>query len=1490
MPRPKSSNRLRAALEGEALYHYNLNHCFSKGPFDAQVLNDLQILVSSKDHPAATRASSSDLATIQPVLKKSRSGHSSDLPFIVALRKHVTITREYVGEHTAQDNFHLPNVEDYLSLKTHDKMSKVSAHLPNYKQLLSKDPSLAREFPALVVSPVSKLRKFMTSFCIEVQPVEPIEGLLSAARSLGTSRLGPSSPGAITPIISLAVSFSPGTVDLTFGLEIRWNVSSSPWLSLRSSKERVASRTLIHAAFPSAAYEDISPEDAIKDVNWADSPNGKSSDSDLNKLLRPIPEPSPNIFSPSQFYEATYMPNENDPSAHAITVPGLAYTLYKYQKRSLKWLLSREGVAWEQRRIVPCVSSHPTLPRTFRKAKDAEGKPFYISDVLQLVTRDLSQWKAADNMAQGGILAEEMGLGKTLEIISLILLHRRYLPVSPSSLGPHLSTKATLIVCPSSLEAQWLDEFKTHAPQLKVTIYEGCQIGTPEEKEAKVGFLASHDVVITTYNICSSEIYYVDDAPERPRRFEKVYDRPKSPLVQLNWWRLCLDEAQMIENGYSQAAKVTRAIPRTFSWGVTSTPFKNQTKDLLGLLSFLNIAPYASHPPAWNSLIGMHHHVFKALVYKICLRHTKAQVAHEIKLPPQRRYVITIPLGKVEKQYYQSLLKEMADACGLSLAGEPLAPDWDLACHEDKMRKWLHTLHQAALYPQVAKNCTRINLSERAETIHHVLEAIVESSDKVRTSKQRLYMTACLYHGQLLDATNKPEEALNIWDPTLETLGAMAQRLRDEVSDAVAADRLLIKSHSTDSSNNDESLVLTEARRSLRATLELYHRTVSSCANACFKIKVSNEDQNRSDPILDERLETLDRKARILRKEMAKDTYSKAWKLIKKVHGKQLVELSDLPFLKRAGMGRTNVTKQPQSIFNSLNKQNHYISEWRAKVVKLILCPLVDEDDGATIDDFEDEATTKLELYSYIMFLWIFISDREDAMTGGTNMIMANEVESARATVSLNQASGSSLLLELMSIRHNVKPSPADGSMRSAMSKLRNLANSSALMSPDDGVEFSVAKAHEEMLGQIITEQEALIAALKVELDLFKEALAARKNFYKHIKTVSDSVREYAGPTSAMTLANAIDYEEIQKDMAKRSERRFQYLLNLQSEICENDTADQDCLICREPFAIGTLTACGHQFCQSCLAEWHRDHRTCPLCQFYLRPSDLHRYTKEPEQPRLHITQSEGSSTNANEAATGQNIIGSSSQAPPQDAIPDASAIYATLDEGTLAEINSVSLNGHSYTAKVSAIVRHLIWLRRTEPYAKSLIYSSYTGFLKELDQALSALSIDHATLGQAGAIARFYEDSQTKVLLLDSRADSAGLNLVCANHVFLCEPLVNTALELQTVARVDRIGQTSETTVWQYLIEGTVEEAAYRLASKHRLEHMPASSGDGQGEEDDGDARMRLEKADRWVVENSKFASLMNKDRNMAEAVHRNDLLACLFGATPGETWMARR
>ena len=73
--------------------------------------------------------------------------------------------------------------------------------------------------------------------------------------------------------------------------------------------------------------------------------------------------------------------------------------------------------------------------------------------------------------------------------------------------------------------------------------------------------------------------------------------------MKISWWRVCLDEAQMVEGGVSNAAVVARSIPRCNAWAVTGTPLRRDHKDLFGLFLFLRLEPYARSWKIWERMV-----------------------------------------------------------------------------------------------------------------------------------------------------------------------------------------------------------------------------------------------------------------------------------------------------------------------------------------------------------------------------------------------------------------------------------------------------------------------------------------------------------------------------------------------------------------------------------------------------------------------------------------------------------------------------------------------------------------------------------------------------------------------------------------------------------------------------------------------------------------------------------------------------------------------
>jgi E3 ubiquitin-protein ligase SHPRH len=222
-------------------------------------------------------------------------------------------------------------------------------------------------------------------------------------------------------------------------------------------------------------------------------------------------------------------------------------------------------------------------------------------------------------------------------------------------------------------------------------------------------------------------------------------------------------------------------------------------------------------------------------------------------------------------------------------------------------------------------------------------------------------------------------------------------------------------------------------------------------------------------------------------------------------------------------------------------------------------------------------------------------------------------------------------------------------------------------------------------------------------------------------------------------------------------------------------------------------------------------------------------------------------------------------------------SIYSDISDTTMKEIKMIDLTG-SYGSKVDMIARHLLWIRRNDPGAKSIIFSQFADFLGVLREAFKAWKIGVSGIRDKGGINKFKSDPAVECFLLDAKSDSSGLNLINATYVFLCEPLINPAIELQAIARVHRIGQQRATTVFMYLISDTVEEAIYDISVARRLDHMGQSASSRSGSATPALQEKTLDAANSVELESTPLKQLLGK-RGEGEVVLADDLWTCLFG-----------
>jgi superfamily II DNA or RNA helicase len=131
----------------------------------------------------------------------------------------------------------------------------------------------------------------------------------------------------------------------------------------------------------------------------------------------------------------------------------------------------------------------------------------------------------------------------------------------------------------------------------------------------------------------------------------------------------------------------------------------------------------------------------------------------------------------------------------------------------------------------------------------------------------------------------------------------------------------------------------------------------------------------------------------------------------------------------------------------------------------------------------------------------------------------------------------------------------------------------------------------------------------------------------------------------------------------------------------------------------------------------------------------------------------------------------------------------------------------------------------------KALVFSQWTSLLDLIEPRLQAsnlsfVRLDGSTRDRGEVVARFQADEGPPVMLISLKAGGVGLNLTAADHVFLCDPWWNPAVEAQAADRAHRIGQDKPVMVYRLVATDTVEERILAL-QEHKRALFDAALGD---------------------------------------------------------------
>jgi SNF2 family DNA or RNA helicase len=240
---------------------------------------------------------------------------------------------------------------------------------------------------------------------------------------------------------------------------------------------------------------------------------------------------------------------------------------------------------------------------------DSILKPHQSSGIKWLLERENPKDAEfhGEPMARGGILADEVGLGKTIQSIYLMMKNKM----------------KTLIVVPKSLVKQWMDETAKFGSGLNMRYIKDFSDFDP-----------NYDTCIVSSSIFNKANAVIGN----------------TPIHSVHWGRLIIDESHSIKNKKSKLHKNISSLSTDIRWCLTATPVMNKMEDFISLLGFIGVSQFVCQ--------GYKDDVVNTFV----MRRTKEDVKDtdpSLNLPELRVEVRRIPFAsKEEKQLYTDVYND----------------------------------------------------------------------------------------------------------------------------------------------------------------------------------------------------------------------------------------------------------------------------------------------------------------------------------------------------------------------------------------------------------------------------------------------------------------------------------------------------------------------------------------------------------------------------------------------------------------------------------------------------------------------------------------------------------------------------------------------------------------------------------------------------------------------------------------------------------------
>ncbi len=275
----------------------------------------------------------------------------------------------------------------------------------------------------------------------------------------------------------------------------------------------------------------------------------------------------------------------------------------------------------------------------------------FVGELRHYQRRGLSWMRFLASLGLGGCLADDMGLGKTATTLAHLLERP----------GPHL------VVCPLSVVRNWRNESTRFTPYFEVTVHHGS--GRDRGINALVDAAARQRAVDAgeADALSPGEMFAIDPERQLVITTYGLLPRDLEHLGAIDWSTIVLDEAQMVKNPNTKAARAVRQLGADLKLALSGTPVENRLSELWAILDAVNpgmLGSLESFRQTYSGPIERNRDPdaaarLRRLTGPFVLRRTKADKRLLPDLPDKIEQVAWATLTKEQAVLYQQVVDQL---------------------------------------------------------------------------------------------------------------------------------------------------------------------------------------------------------------------------------------------------------------------------------------------------------------------------------------------------------------------------------------------------------------------------------------------------------------------------------------------------------------------------------------------------------------------------------------------------------------------------------------------------------------------------------------------------------------------------------------------------------------------------------------------------------------------------------------------------------------